>query len=168
LRAGFDRGLFGISDGIFGLPPVPPPLGPALRTVIVGNRIDATGAGPGITLVMPALIADNVVSNSFADGIVCGAACTVRGNVIETNNVGFVPGSGGVSVADGSTVNDNSISFNGGFGLTLPLTSGYSQNTLNANGPGGFGPDVLSGGPHPTSGFMNLCSGIPGPAPTCP
>jgi hypothetical protein len=48
----------------------------------------------------------------------------------------------------------------------LPANAGYSQNTLNVNA----GLDVLTlpPGPHPTSGFMNLCSGIPGPAPLCP
>jgi hypothetical protein len=87
--------------------------------------------------------------------------------VIDTNNTLFLPASGGAIVGAGGNVTGNSISFNGGFGLNLPATSGYSQNTLNAN----LGPDMLLFpvfGPHPTSGFMNLCTGIPGPAPTCP
>ncbi|HEX5065178.1 MAG TPA: hypothetical protein VFY49_03630, partial [Myxococcota bacterium] len=78
-----------------------------------------------------------------------------------------LPGSGGVVLGAGANAADNSISFNSGFGINLPATSGYSQNTLNANA----GPDMLLApvpGPHPTSGFHNLCSGIAGPAPTCP
>jgi hypothetical protein len=89
----------------------------------------------------------------------------VRGNVVESNNIALAAASGGVTVADGSNVTENSISFNAGFGLTLPVTAGYSQNTFSVNGGGLV--DVASP-PHPTAGFMNLCSGIPGPTPTCP
>ena len=51
-----------------------------------------------------------------------------------------------------------------GFGLRC----GCLHNRFDANGPGG--PDVLPllAPGHPTSGFMNLCSGVPGPAPSCP
>jgi hypothetical protein len=159
-----DNGTFGISDGIPGPPPIPPPPGPPRRIEIVGNTIQGTFFGPGISVMIPAVITDNVVSASATDGIVCGAVCTVRGNVIEANNFTAAIASGGVTVFDGSNVTDNSISYNTGFGLTLPLTAGYSQNTFNANGP----LDVVSGGPHPTSGFNNLCSGVAGPALTCP
>ena len=157
------NGSFGISDFLGGPAPVPP-MG-FERVTIRGNTIRAN-LGPGVTLKMPALISDNIVSINTGSGVVCGAACTLRGNVIDSNNTSALAGSGGATVAAGSTVNDNSISFNTGFGLTLPVTSGYRQNTLNANGP----LDVVAvpPGPHPTSGAANLCSGVPGPAPTCP
>jgi hypothetical protein len=165
-----DNGVFGISDGVFGPPPPPPPAPFPGRVDIRGNTISNNGmpgGGPGVSLVIPALITDNTVSGNLGSGIVCGAACVVNGNVIDSNNTLFLPASGGVIVGDGSNVTDNSISFNAGFGLSLSMFSGYSQNTLNMNA----GPDMLLipvFGPHPTSGFMNLCTGVPGPAPTCP
>lgn len=160
-----DNGMFGISDGIFGPPPPPPPAFPQ-RVNIRGNTINTNG-GAGVSLNLPALISDNTVSGNAGSGVVCGSACTLSGNLIDSNNTTLLPASGGAIVGDGGNVTDNSISFNTGFGLNLPATSGYSQNTLNANAPG---PDMLLApvpGPHPTSGLMNLCSGVPGPAPTC-
>jgi hypothetical protein len=153
---------FGIADGVFGPPPPFPPPAPP-RVNVTGNTIEGN-FGPGVSLAMPALVADNTVSGNFATGISCGSGCVVRDNTVTQNNLGGAPASGGVVVGAGANVTGNGISFNTGFGLTLPLVSGYSQNTFMANGP----LDVVSGGPHPTSGFMNLCSGIPGPAPTCP
>jgi hypothetical protein len=155
---------FGISDGIFVPPPPPPP--PAIpRTEIRGNTIGSNG-GPGISFITPVLISDNAVSGNLGSGVVCGPTCTLSGNQIDSNNTGLIPASGGAVVGAGSNVTDNTISFNAGFGLMLPPTAGYSQNTLNANGP----LDVINvpPGPHPTSGFMNLCTGIPGPGPFCP
>jgi hypothetical protein len=158
-----NNGGGGIID--LGLPPVPPPPFPN-RVSIRGNTISGNGT-MGISFLHPVLISDNIVSSNDRTGIACGAACTLQGNVIETNNLSGLVGHGGASVADGSNVVGNTISFNTGFGLTLPATAAYSQNSLNANG----GPDMLLSpvpGAHPTSGFMNLCSGVVGPAPTCP
>lgn len=153
---------FGITDGLPGPPPVPAPPGPP-RTNIMGNTIDSAFAGPGVSIMMPALISDNTITANFADGIVCGAACNVRGNVVEQNNLGGVPISGGVTVAAGSTVHANSISFNMGFGLTLPPTSGYTNNTISGNGTPLFaGPDVITP-PSLTGPFGNNCSGAPCP-----
>jgi parallel beta-helix repeat protein len=160
-----DNGQGGIID--LGFSPVPPPaFPPNLRVNIRGNTITGNG-GVGIQFQHPALISDNTVSSNASTGILCGAACTLQGNVIETNNTSGALGGGGASVADGSNVVGNTISFNTGFGLTLPATAAYSQNSLHGNS----GPDMLLSplpGPHPSSGFMNLCSGAPGPAPTCP
>jgi hypothetical protein len=160
---------FGVSDTLIGPLPPPPPVPIPVRINLRGNIIDGNGGpagGPGVSFVTPSLISDNTVSSNTGSGIVCGAACVVNGNVIDSNNTLFLAASGGAIVGAGSNVTDNSISFNSGFGLNLPATAGYSQNTLNAN----LGLDVLAipPGPHPTSGFMNLCTGIPGPAPTCP
>lgn len=153
---------FGISDTAVPPPVVPPLPGPP-RTNIIGNVIDGTLGGPGISTQLPALITDNSVSNSFAGGIVCGASCTVRGNMVDRNNLGAVPGAGGVSVAAGSNVHANSISFNMGFGLILPPTAGYTNNTITGNGtPLGFGPDVITP-PSVTGAFGNNCSGAPCP-----
>jgi hypothetical protein len=172
---------FGISDGILGPPPPTPqpPPGPLPERVdIRGNKIHGNGGlagGPGISFLFPVLISDNTVSGNTGSGVVCGYGCTLRGNLIDSNNTLALPASGGASVGDGGNVTDNSISFNSGFGLSISVFSGYSQNTLNCNGPGFVpvcfvGPDVIPvGGPgHPTSGFMNLCSGVPGPAILCP
>jgi hypothetical protein len=115
--------------------------------------------------MIPALITDNTITNSFASGIVCGASCVVNGNVVDRNNLGFVPGAGGVTVAAGSTVHSNSISYNQGFGLTIPVTSGYTNNTITGNGgpvPPGAGPNVIVPPPGPptiTGGFGNNCGG---------
>lgn len=159
------NGGFGISDGFIGIPPPGPPPPGVERNNIIGNTIEGT-AGAGISFPIPAVIVDNAVSSSLGTGITCGSGCQVRGNSVTSNNLGGAPGSGGVVVGPGSNVSENSISFNTGFGLMAPVTAGFSQNTLNLNG----GLDVLAvpPGPHPSSGFMNLCSGIPGPAPLCP
>jgi hypothetical protein len=159
------NGTYGISDGILAPPPppTPPPLMP--KMVIRGNSISGNG-GPGVSFEIPVLISDNSISGNMGSGVDCGAACTLNGNQIDTNNTALLPASGGAVVGDGSNVTDNSISFNTGFGLMLTPLSGYSQNTFNANGP----LDVINlpPGPHPTSGFMNLCTGLPGPSPSCP
>jgi hypothetical protein len=165
-----DNIVFGISDGIFGPPPPPPPAPFPSRVEIRGNAINNNGGppgGPGVSLAMPALVTDNTIAGNTGSGVVCGAGCVLNGNSINSNNTSFLPLSGGAVLAAGSNATDNAISFNFGFGINLPATAGYSQNTLNAN----IGPDMLLApvfGPHPTSGFMNLCTGIPGPAPTCP
>lgn len=154
---------FGIADLSIGAPPPPVPMPGFPRVNIIGNTVTGSVAGPGIYIGGPALITDNTVADNFDTGIVCGAACVVNGNAVDSNNTGLAPASGGVSVGEGSSVTDNVISFNlGGFGLSIPTTSGYSQNTLTFNG---FGIDVfvLPFPPHPTSGFMNLCSGFPCP-----
>jgi hypothetical protein len=162
------NGQYGISDGLVGPPPPIPPVVAGLRLNIRGNTINSNG-GPGITIRAPALISGNTIASNWGTGIVCSWACAISDNVIETNNNSSSPTGGGVFAGPGSNVTDNSISFNINFGLILPITSGYSQNTLNANNPG---PDVVlspAPGPHPTSGYMNLCSGQPGPHPiNCP
>jgi hypothetical protein len=113
------------------------------------------------------VIRENSITSNFADGIICGADCLISANSVESNNVGG-GGGGGIATFAGSTVNDNAVSDNIGYGLALPITAGYSNNTFNANGPGG--PDVVPFAPaHPTAGFFNLCSGLPGPVPfLCP
>ena len=85
---------------------------------------------------------------------------------IDSNNVGGA-GGGGVTAYAGSAVNHNSIGDNLGYGLGVPVMAGFTNNTFSNNGPG-IDVLVLGGGPHPTAGFFNLCSGIPGPSPTCP
>jgi hypothetical protein len=53
-------------------------------------------------------------------------------------------------------------------GLSSGARAGDGVIEISHSNPG---PDVVlspAPGPHPTSGFMNLCSGIPGPAPSCP
>lgn len=156
---------FGVSDGIFGPPPPPPPPPLPARANLRGNTIGANG-GPGISFVTPVLINDNTVSGNTGSGIVCAYACTLHANVIDANNTGLLVGSGGAVVGPGGNVTDNSISFNNFFGLTISVLSGYSQNTLNANA----GPDEIPVGGlvHPTSFMHNLCSGVVGPAVTCP
>jgi hypothetical protein len=160
------NGGFGISDTVFGPPPPPPPVPFPTRVNIRGNTINGNGmplGGPGISFVTPALITENTVSSNTGSGIICGSACTVNGNLIDSNNTMALVASGGAIVGAGSNVTGNSISFNTGFGLMLPLAAGYSNNTFNANTI----VDVASP-PHPTAGFNNLCSGLPGPSPLCP
>jgi hypothetical protein len=149
-----ENGAFGITDGVPGAL-VPPPPGPPGRNHIVGNMIQRTLGGPGISLGLPGVIEHNTISASARDGIRCGAACAVTGNSVESNNFTLAVGSGGVTVAPGSNVSDNAISYNFGYGLTLPVTSGYRGNTFFANG----GPDVIPA-VHPTRAFQNLCSGV--------
>jgi len=168
-----DNTTFGISDGIFGPPPPPPPPPLPSRNDIRGNTINNNGGaagGPGVSMSLPVLISDNTVSGNTGTGVACGTGCTLNGNLIASNNTSGLPASGGATVGAGGNVTNNSISFNPGFGLTISIFSGYSQNTLQANGFGGVGPnEVPVGGPiHPTSGFQNLCQGVVGPAPTCP
>ncbi len=163
---------FGISDTVFGPPPPPPPVPFPTRVNIRGNTINGNGGflgGPGVSFVTPALISENTISSNTGSGIFCGSACIVDANLIDSNNTLGLVASGGAVVGPGSNVTDNSISFNTGFGLTIPVTSSYSQNTLNLNGLPIIGPNVIAvpAGPHPTSGFMNLCNGVVGPAPTC-
>jgi len=155
---------FGIADVVPPPPPppVPSPPGPPPRNNIIGNVIDNTFGGPGISLFMPALITDNSVTANFSDGILCGASCVVNGNVVDRNNISVTPGSGGVTVAAGSMVHANAISFNEGFGLLLPptLDASYTNNTISGNGtPLGAGPDVISP-PTLTGAFGNNCSGV--------
>jgi hypothetical protein len=158
------NGAFGISDGAAGPPPVPSPPGGPARTNIIGNVLDNNFGGPGISIMIPALITDNTITNSFASGIVCGASCVVNGNVVDRNNLSGMPGAGGVTVAAGSTVHANSISYNTGFGLMLPATSGYTNNTITGNGmPLGAGPDVITPPPSVTGPIGNNCTGIPCP-----
>lgn len=179
---------FGVSDTLGappgpvpappGVPFVPPVLGPIPSmpsNVITKNVVDGVFAGPGIGIYTnsSALIDDNTVSNWTYDGIVCGIACSLKGNKVHSNNIS-AGGNGGVTVGHGSTVTANSITHNLGVGLLIAPTANWSNNTLNANtvqdmsliaGPGP--------GAHPTSGLMNLCSGALGPVPgagpgTCP
>jgi len=149
---------FGISDGLGGAPPVPPPVGP--RTTIFGNTITLTAAGgaiggKGISFTVPVLISQNAITGNAADGIVCGAGCEVNNNSVTTNNTGGA-GVGGVSVADGSTVHGNSISYNTGVGLLLPAAANasYTSNTIVGNAPG---PNVASP-PTITGGAGNVCA----------
>jgi hypothetical protein len=156
------NGQFGIRDGLaVTVPPTAPPFPTGLRTSIIGNTIDHT-SGPGIEIGLPALISDNTVSTSNGSGIVCGAACVVRDNTVDRNNLNNVPGGGGVSVADGSNVHGNAISYNQGFGLTLPPAgnASYTNNTITGNGtPLGTGPNVISP-PTLTGGAGNNCGGV--------
>ena len=152
---------FGISDGAPpGPAPVPPPPAPA-RTNIIANTISDTLAGPpvggrGISFLLPAVVTENTVSGNTANGIWCGAGCVVNGNTANQNNTGAVPGEGGVTVAAGSTVSGNSISYNTGFGLVLPApaTASYTNNTIVGNAPG---PNVVSP-PTITGGAGNVCA----------
>ena len=139
--------------------PPPPTISPYFGARIVGNQIESTVSGYGIYVSAGAVIADNTIAGNFHSGIYCGALCTVSGNVVMGNNQGVVAGHGGVLVGPGSTVTANSISSNHGFGLTLPTTSGYTNNTLSGNGPGGVGPDVITP-PSLTGAFGNNCSGV--------
>ena len=158
--------VFGITDGFLG-PGLPPPIPqPGLeRTNIVGNTIESN-LGPGVTLGRPGVVADNTVSSNAGNGILCGPGCVVRGNTVTLNNQTSAPASGGIVVGAGANVSENSIFLNNGFGLNLPVTAAYSQNTLLNNGP--VNVVAIPAGAHPTSGFMNLCNGVVGPAPTCP
>jgi hypothetical protein len=131
---------FGVSDGAApAAAPVPPPFAPG-RTNIIGNTISDTLAGPpvggrGVSFLLPILLADNTISGNAALGAFCGAGCVVNGNTVNSNGFG-VPGTGGVTVAAGSTVHGNSISYNTGFGLTLPgppATASYTNNTITGN-----------------------------------
>jgi hypothetical protein len=152
----------------FPFPPVPPGIAPQ---VVMKNVIDGSPGGIGaFFFTTSAVITDNTVSNHFFDGLVCSGGCTVRGNTVTNNNLG-VAGNGGITVGPGSTVNDNSIGFNTGIGAVLDMTAGYRNNTFNANTIQDMSLFVPAAplAPHPTSGFFNLCTGIPGPAPgLCP
>ena len=159
------NGGFGISDDMPGPPPVPSPVG-SPRTDARANVVDNTFIGPGISFIAPALITDNTVTNSALDGILCGSACSVRGNVVDRNNLTVTAGSGGVTVAPFSNVHANTISNNEGFGLTIDPVSGYQNNTISNNGtPLGAGPDVIYLGipPSITGGAGNNCTGAPCP-----
>src|SRR5262249_47250852 len=116
------NGNFGISDGA-GTLAVPPTIG--ARNVVIGNVIERN-AGRGIESRRRALIANNSVSGNATDGILCGAACTLNENAVDRNNTSATPGSGGVTVADGSSLHANTISYNEGFGLRLPGTANAS------------------------------------------
>jgi hypothetical protein len=152
----------------FPFPPMPPP-GIAPQ-VVMKNVIDGSIGGIGVFFfTTSAVIADNTVSNHTLDGIVCAGGCTVRGNTVTNNNGGG--SNGGITVGPGSTVNDNSIGFNFGIGAVLDPTAGYRNNTFTANTVQDMSLFVPAAplAPHPTSGFFNLCTGIPGPAPgLCP
>jgi len=171
---------FGVSDTP-GAPPGPvpappgipflpmPPAGPA-PSVITKNLIDGCPSGIGIYTNISDLISENTVTNHFADGIVCGASCTVLGNQVHNNNL---PGTsnGGMTVGPGSTVNDNSISFNTGIGLVLSPTASYASNTLTGNTSPLQDMSLTvppAGAPHPSSGFFNSCGGGPAPNARCP
>ncbi len=150
-------------------PPAPPP-GIAPQ-VVMKNVIDGSPGGIGVFFsASGGIVTDNTVTNNFFDGIVCSGGCTVRGNTVRNNNLGGA-GNGGITVGPGSAVNDNSVSFNFGIGAVLAPTAGYTNNTLDANTIQDMSLFVPAAAlpPHPTSGFMNLCSGVPGPAPgLCP
>ena len=165
---------FNSSFGIVDAPPPapPPPVPPTFgipRNNIIGNTIDSNFGGPGISLSNPALIRDNTVSSNGTDGIRCGAACVVNGNVVESNNPMGGPPFGGVTVAEGSNVHGNTIDYNGGYGLTMPgATTSYTNNTIVSNGvPPGVGPNVISV-PTVTGGFGNVCVFPPAPPGACP
>lgn len=170
---------FGVSDTP-GAPPVPtpaPPIVPFPPTPVVvppnnimKNTISMSPAGVGIFSMNKALISGNTVNDNAGDGVVCSIACQVSGNQVDSNNTAGL-GNGGMTIGPGSTVNDNSISFNTGIGLVIDPTAGYMSNTLNANTVQDMSILVPAAplAPHPTSGFMNLCTGLPGPAPGfCP
>lgn len=150
----------GITDGdpCAGAPPAPPPIGTP-RSDIMGNVIDNNFLGDGISYCAPVLVTDNTVTNNFGWGIDTGEASTVRGNVVDTNNLGCGPPCGGVRVAGGSNVHANSISWTSGptVGLMIPCTSGYQNNTISFNGPD----VVLVGCPGSvTGGAGNNCTGL--------
>jgi hypothetical protein len=170
---------FGVSDTP-GVPPGPipappvvpfpilPPPGPPNN--VMKNTISLTGVGPGFFSASKGLVTGNTINNNAADGVVCSIACQVSGNQVDSNNLAGI-GNGGMTIGPGSTVNDNSISFNTGIGLVIDPTAGYMSNTLNANTVQDMSILVPAAplAPHPTSGFMNLCTGLPGPAPGfCP
>jgi len=178
-NAVFANTAFGISDTP-GFPPGPipaPPLVPfpAVPAAIPANNImkntvSQTPGGPGIFIAQKAVIVNNTVSDNSIDGIVCAIACQVSGNQVDSNNFSLV-GNGGMTIGPGSTVNDNSISFNNGIGLVIDPTAGYMSNTLSANAAQDVSIAVPAAplAPHPTSGLMNLCTGVLGPAPgLCP
>jgi hypothetical protein len=165
---------FGVSDTpgsppapVFAPPVVPFPPGPPpgiSPNVVMKNVINGSPGGIGVYLFAGGVVSDNNVTNHFLDGIVCGGGCTVRGNTVANNNIGG--SNGGITIGPGSTVNDNSIGFNTGIGAVLDVTAGYRDNTFNANtiqDMSLFVPAAPLAG-HPTSGFGNLCTGIPGPA----
>jgi parallel beta-helix repeat protein len=159
------NGNVGITDGTAGPPPTEPPLS-VHQVVIIGNTFgEYPFFGSAIRLSIPALIADNSFTNIDGSAIVCGVACVVRSNSFTRSGDSDTPS---VRVGQGSSVTDNAFSFGGP--LMLPLTASYSRNTFNDNlwtsGP----LDVVAEPPgaHPTSGLQNLCSGVLGPAPTCP
>jgi hypothetical protein len=169
---------FGFSDSpgapggpVFAPPVVPfpatPPTSPA--QIVAKNVIDGSPMGAGIVIAGSAVITDNVVARNAFDGIVCGNACTVRGNKVTSNNATF-GANGGMTIGPGSTVSENSVSFNLGVGAVLDPTAGYMNNTFYANVLQDVSVTVPAGpAPHPTAGFGNLCTGIPGPAPgLCP
>jgi hypothetical protein len=86
----------------------------------------------------------------------------VSGNTVDRNNAGAVAGAGGVTVDAGSNVHENVISYNQGFGLTLPgvANASYTNNTITGNGtPLGAGPNVVSP-PTITGGAGNNCGGV--------
>ena len=138
---------------------MPPPAVPG-RTNIIGNTISDTLRGPpiggrGISFLIPVLITDNTISSSFANGIWCGAGCVVNGNSVNSNKRAHVAGAGGVTRRGRLDGDGNSISYNGGFGLTLPApaTASYTNNTIVGNG----GANVVSP-PTITGGAGNVCA----------
>jgi parallel beta-helix repeat protein len=167
---------FGVSDTP-GAPPGPVPAPPGIpfppapppgiaRQMVMKNVIDGSPGGIGVFFSPTGgVVTDNTVTNNAFDGIVCATGCTVRGNTVDTNNFAAA-GNGGMTIGPGSAVNDNSVSFNTGIGAVLSPLAGYTNNTLNANTIQDMSLFVPAAPipPHPTSGFMNLCSGVPGPA----
>ena len=179
-----------IHDGVitgFGGPGIAAAPGPELKVF----KLRVGGNGAGITGGFDCLIVDNTIVGNAGFGV-DARRCKIENNVISDNgdtgitgdtnvivhNViamnGFGLGGGGgngdITVGPGSAVNDNSVSFNIGIGAGLAITAGYTNNTFNANTIQDVSLFVPAApAPHPTSGFFNLCTGVPGPAPVaCP
>jgi hypothetical protein len=125
-----------------------------------GFTIVGPGSGTGIEESgRSGLTVRNGVIEDFSIGIAAKNDSKLIDLRLSGNNQGVIAGHGGVLVGPGSTVTANTISSNHGFGLTLPTTSGYTNNTLSGNGPGGVGPDVITP-PSLTGAFGNNCSGV--------
>lgn len=103
-------------------------------SVIEGNTVGESD-GVGIDADSGAVISNNAVSESGEGGIVAGSGSVIRGNSVFDNGTDMTHD--GISCTLGCRVQDNTIRSNGGFGLRFNSnSSGYSGNSISANGAG--------------------------------
>jgi len=161
---------------------------------VVGNRIASNGSATddgeilndhGVITGSGALVSDNTVSDSGAQGIRCALAgvggtfggCVISNNAVNTsgssgitansslvsgNSVRLAGGSG-ISAFGGTVARDNHVSSCDSFGLSGDVSFSYGENTFRGNASGGVfgvGPSANLGG--------NYCLGPGVTAPSCP
>lgn len=108
-------------------------------SVVSGNTVGSSG-GVGIDADAGVTISGNSVMGSAEDGITAGTGSAVRGNSVVDN--GTSTSHDGIHCTLGCLAQGNTVRGNAGYGLRFNSnSSGYSQNTIGANGLG----EVLNG-----------------------